>query len=173
MRLLFCKYLGWLDSRSTWQFLGILYMARWVFIIPYMIGATFLFTDAQLARASASELSAVNPVLLLANIVVLGPLLETLVECSLPFFVLSFIQRKKGRLPARPWLFIMISALLMVLLHPILAAVVPSFVTGFFLAYCYAHFASRGFGYALLRTTGFHGAINIVGWTLITFGVNI
>lgn len=117
-----------------------------------------------------SKLSGTNPVLLFNMIVIISPLLETLFECSLPFFVLSLLYRKKGKLPARPWLFVIISALLMVLLHPMPAAVVPSFVTGFFLAYCYGHFASRGFGYAVMYTTAFHAAINIVGWTMIVSG---
>lgn len=167
------KSLDWLDSRASWQFLSILYVARWVLIVPYMISAKFLFTDAQISAAGVSELSDIEPVLLFATIVIVGPLLETLVECSLPFFLLSHLQRNKGKLASRPWLFVVISALLMVVFHPMLAAIVPSFITGVFLAYCYAHFASRGFGCALLCTAGFHGAINMVGWTAITFGVNI
>lgn len=161
------KSLDWLDSRSSWQFLSILYTVRWIVIVPYMIAARFLFTDAQLSAADVSKLSDIEPALLFATIVIIGPLLETLVECSLPFLLLSYLQRNKGKPAARPWLFVVISALLMVVFHPMLAAIVPSFITGVFLAYCYAHFASRGFGCVLLCTTGFHGAINVVGWTMI------
>jgi hypothetical protein len=167
MGFLLSKSLDWLDSRASWQFLSIFYVARWVLIVPYMIGAKFLFTDAQISAAGVSKLSDIEPALLFANIVIIGPLLETLLECSLPFLLLSHLQRDKGKPAARPWLFVVISALLMVVFHPMLAAIVPSFITGVFLAYCYAHFASRGFGYALLYTTGFHGAINVVGWTMI------
>lgn len=170
MQFRLSKCLNWLDSRHPWQFLGILYLARWVFIVPYMIGARFLFTDVQIRAADASELSKINPALLFSMIVIISPLLETLLECSLPYFILSYWQRRKGKLFARPWLFIIISALIMVLLHPMPAAVIPSFVTGIFLAYGYAHFASHGFRYSLLYTTAFHTAINIVGWTMIAFG---
>jgi hypothetical protein len=55
----------------------------------------------------------------------------------------------------------------MALVHPMLAAILPSLITGAMLAYCYAHFAIRGAGQAILATTVFHGAINIVGWTII------
>ena len=172
MRLRLSEWLDWLDSRTSWQFVSLLYVVRWLLLAPYMIAARFLFTEGQLSAASASKLSEINPSLLFANIVILGPLLETLVECLLPFCILSFIHRKKGKLPTRPWLFFIISAILMVLSHPMLAAIIPSFITGVFLAYCYAHFAFRGFGYAIIYTTGFHGAINIVGWTMIVFGSN-
>jgi hypothetical protein len=134
-----------------------------------MIASKFLFTDAQISEASLPELSGVNPIILFAIIVIIDPLLETLLECSLPFFILSLIHRKNGKLPARPWLFIIISAMLMALLHPMLAAILPSLITGLFLAYCYAHFANRSFGSAILYTTAFHAAINIVGWSMIVF----
>lgn len=163
------KWLDRLDSRAAWQFVVILYIARWCFIIPYMIASKFLFTENQISKANLPNLSGVNPAILFAGIVIIDPLLETLLECSLPYFVISVIHRKKGRLPERAWLFVIISAFLMVLLHPMLVAVVPSLITGLFLAYCYAHFAARSFGFALLYTTAFHAAINIVGWTIIVF----
>ncbi len=163
------KWLDWVDSKSGLQFVGIIYIVRWCFIVPYMIASKFLFTDVQISKASLSELREVNPIILFLAIVIISPLLETLLECSLPFFIISVIHRKKGKLPSRPWLFIIISALLMVLSHPMLAAVLPSLITGLFLAYCYAHFANRNFGSALLYTTVFHAAINIVGWSMIVF----
>ncbi len=54
--------------------------------------------------------------------------------------------------------------------HPMLAAILPSFITGAFLAYCYAHFAPRGAWRVIVATGVFHGAINIVGWTMIVMG---
>lgn len=163
------KWLDWLDSKSGWKFVGIIYIVRWCLIVPYMIASKFLFTDAQISEASMSKLQEMNPITLFLGIVIISPLLETLLECSLPFFIISVIHRNKGKLPARPWLFIIISAMLMVLLHPMLAAILPSLITGLFLAYCYAHFANRNFGSALLYTTAFHAAINIVGWSMIVF----
>jgi hypothetical protein len=163
------KWLDWLDSKKGWQFVGIIYIVRWCFIVPYMIASKFIFTDAQISQASMSQLREIHPITLFLAIVIISPLLETLLECSLPYFILFVIHRKKGKLPPRPWSFIIISALLMVLLHPVLAAIVPSLITGLFLAYCYAHFAYRNFGSALFYTTAFHAAINIVGWSMIVF----
>jgi len=163
------KWLDWLDSQKGWQFMGIVYIVRWFIIIPYMIASKFLFTDAQISEASLSGLREVNPIILFLAIVIISPLLETLLECSFPYFIISVIHRKKGKLPARSWSFIIISALLMVLLHPMLAAILPSLITGLFLAYCYAHFANRNFGSAFFYTTAFHAAINIVGWSMIVF----
>ena len=116
------KWLDWLDSKKGWQFVGIIYIVRWCLIVPYMIASKFLFTEAQISQASMSQLRDVNPIILFLALVIISPLLETLLECSLPFFIISVINRKKGKLPPRPWSFIIISALLMVLLHPILAA---------------------------------------------------
>lgn len=161
-----------LDSRPAWQFLGILYIARWSLIIPYMIAEEFILAYDQVWVDMSSKLAEINPALLFLLVVVISPLLETLFECSLPLFVLSLIHRKKGRLPTRPWLFIIISAILMTLLHPVMAAIVPAFISGVFFAYCYAHFAHRGLRYAVMYTIAFHGAVNIIGWTMIVFGSN-
>ena len=162
--------LDWLDSRSSRQFLCVLYFARWVVLAPYITAEKFLFTKTVPSTWDMSQLSEINPVLLFVIIVAISPLLETFVECSLPYFFLSIFHRKKGKLPARPWFFVIVSAVLMALLHPILSAIVPSLITGAFLAYCYAHFAFRNIGYAIIYTTAFHGAINIIGWTVIVFG---
>ena len=165
------KCLDGLDSRASWQFFCILYVVRWILLLPYyVIAEGFIFKDDAVWADMSAKFSRINPALLFAVIVVVSPLLETLFECSMPFSILSFLHRKKGKLARRPWLFIVISALLMLLLHPVLAATVPAFVSGVFLAYCYAHFAPRGFRYALMYTTAFHGAVNIVGWTMIVFG---
>lgn len=52
-------------------------------------------------------------------------------------------------------------------IHPyaLCALVVP--IAEVFLAYCYAHFARRGAGRAILATAAFHGGINIVGWLTV------
>jgi len=94
------------------------------------------------------------------------------VECMLPYFVLSRVRPHRGKMPARQWDFVLVSASLMVLFHPTLAALVPSLITGAFLAYCYAHFARRSAGKAILATTVFHGAINIVGWVMLMISIH-
>ena len=171
MALRLAKRLDWLDGRPSWLFVCVLYLARWVLLAPYLVAAEYLFSNAEASGAQMSKLSEISPIVLFAMIVILSPLVETLLECSLPYFVLSFLRRKRGKLPARPWLFVMISALVMASMHPVLSAVVPSLVTGAFLAYCYGHFAVRGTGRAIVFTTIFHAGINIVGWTMIAVGV--
>ena len=165
-------WLDRLDSRPSWQFLGILYIARWALIILYMIAVESIVADERVWVNLSSKLSHINPALLFLLIVVISPLFETLLECSLPFFLLSFYYRKKEKPSVRPWLFIIISAVAMTLLHLVPSIILPAFISGVFLAYCYAYFAPRGFGYAVTYTTAFHGAINIVGWTMIVFGGN-
>ncbi len=97
----------------------------------------------------------------------IAPVLETLLECAAPYW----IMRKLGYIPTgrRAWGFIAIGGVLMLLLHsgawP--AAVLPSFVTGGFLAYAYGHFAPVGFAQAFVHTSVFHAGINLVGCVLI------
>jgi len=62
---------------------------------------------------------------------------------------------------------IVTSAFIMVLLHPMLGAILPSSITGAFLAYCYPHFAPSGARKVILATSIFHAAINLVGWTIL------
>jgi hypothetical protein len=99
--------------------------------------------------------------------VIIPPLLETLVECSLPYWVISRIRDYRAKRPRRCWGFVAVSACVMAAFHPMLAALLPAFVTGAFLAYCYAHLALTGIGRTILATAVFHGAINIVGWTML------
>jgi len=158
--------LDWLDSRKGWQFVVILYLARWLALAPFMI--LMLFLDlGELAASEMETLLQMHPALLLVFIVVVSPLLETLIECTLPYFVLSRLRPRRHKMPARQWDFVIVSALLMVLFHPTPAALVPSFITGAFLAYCYAHFARHNAAKAILATMVFHGAINIVGWGML------
>ncbi|MHC4620159.1 MAG: hypothetical protein ACYTEQ_20630 [Planctomycetota bacterium] len=61
MQLQLRESLDWLDSKPSWQFLAVLYVARWVLIVPCMLAAGFLFTDAQLdARGFAQALLATS-----------------------------------------------------------------------------------------------------------------
>jgi len=149
-----------LDRLSPWAFTGTLYLARWAIVIPLggilgLLGAT---GDKATSSASAD--------VLLFGWVFLSPLLETVLECSIPYWLMA----KTGRVQVgkRPWGFAAVSAAIMALLHlgawP--AAILPSLATGGFLAYTYGHFAVRGFRPALLHTWSFHAAINIVGWLL-------
>jgi len=162
------RLLQWLDDRNGFQFMGILYGARWLALAPVMVLSQLVLSDAQKAAASVPEgAREMNAAVLLLLLVVVSPLIETLGECALPYLIISRVRGYRENRPTHCWGFVAISALLMALLHPMLAAVLPSLITGAFLAYCYAHFACRSAGRAILATTAFHGAINAVGWTMI------
>lgn len=160
--------LDWLDRRKAWQFLAILYMARWVALAPILALTPFLFTRGRVSAATVPEQwSEFTPLGLLLGVVIVPPLLETLLECSLPYWIVSWARDYRRRRPKRCWGFVAISACLMGVLHPIPGAIIPALVTGVFLAYCYVRFAATSIWQAILATWAFHAAINLVGWTLL------
>ena len=162
------QLLYWIDGRSPWQFVGILYGARWVALAPIMAFSHFVFTQSQQSTASMpQEWSHGSPVGLFLGLVVIPPLLETLVECSLPYWIIARVRNYRLNRPKHSWGFVAVSACVMAALHPMVAALLPALVTGAFLAYCYAHFAPTGIWKAILATGVFHGAINMVGWTML------
>ena len=161
------RALDWLDHRKRWQFVAVLYVVRGALITAIMAIEHLCFPGDQQSVAQASELSKLNPGVLLVLLVIMSPLIETLLECSLPYFIFSRMRNYRQSRPTRPWGFVVVSACVMALLHPMLSALAPSLVTGTFLGYCYAHFAARNAGQAILATSVFHGAINMVGWIMI------
>jgi len=157
-------FLDRLDRLPPWAFTGTLYLLRW----PVILLAGVLL-DPLLGPGRALEFDA-SPVRLLVGFLLIAPLSETLLECALPYWI---IRKRRGKsLGPRPWGFVIVSAALMAILHidawP--HAIVPSLITGSFLAYTYAHFAVRNTRQAILHTTVFHAAINLVGWTMIVAG---
>ena len=163
--------LDWLDQRKPSQFVAILYALRWFALAPVMVLTPLIFNEAQRTRASMpDDMLRMDAGVLLVFMVFIGPFLETLVECTVPYFIISRIRDYRSNRPVRCWGFVATSACVMALGHPMLAALLPSLITGAFLAYCYAHFAEKSAGQAILATTVFHGAINIVGWTFIMIG---
>jgi hypothetical protein len=150
-----------LDRLSPWAFTGSLYLARWVIIIPIS------YALQELGVVSGKMTFDGSAIMLFFGFIFLSPLVETVLECLAPYWLL----RKAQRIPAgkRPWAFIAVSAGIMALMHlsawP--SAILPSLVTGGFLAYTYSHFALCGAGPAMLHTCVFHAAINIIGWLLI------
>jgi len=162
------RLLDWIDGRPPWQFVAILYGARWVALAPIMALSHFVFAESQKSAASTpEEWSQGSAVGLFLGLVLIPPLLETLVECSLPYWIISSVRDYRTNRPKRCWGFVAVSACVMAVLHPMLAALLPALITGAFLAYCYAHFAPSGIWKAILATTVFHGAINMVGWTML------
>jgi hypothetical protein len=154
------SFLDRLDGLSPWAFTGVLYWARWVVVLPisYALG--------QMGASDKTSFDGTASVLFF-GFIFLGPVIETVTECVIPYW----LMRKMSGIAAgrRAWGFVAVSAGIMTLLHvgawP--AAILPSLVTGGFLAYVYAHFAVSRVGMAMLHTWAFHAAINIVGWSLL------
>lgn len=159
------KWLSWLEAQPSWRFWLILYLLRWLVILPVGLLNDRLF-PGQGGSFSAGLLS-IPPAALFLLAVSIAPLYETLLECSIPYWVL----RKLTKLDGRAWIFVVVSADIMALLHPLPSATLPSLATGVFLAYTYRHFALqsqlKGFGWTAL----FHAGINVVGFAFILLEV--
>jgi hypothetical protein len=152
-----------LDRLPPWRFTGTLYVVRWLVIVPVAFIMDRAFTGGKISGANLG-------VMFWFGVLIVAPVFETLVECTLPYW----IMRKLRLVPhdTRPWGFILTAAVMMILLHSSAwpAAIIPSFVTGAFLGYTYGHFAPSGFRQAFLHTTIFHACINLVGGILIAAG---
>ncbi len=159
------KWLDWLEGQRLPRFVLFLYLSRWAVIFPAALLNGWLFPGQ--VDTTVTDLGTLHPLVLFLAMVVVNPLFEMLIECALPYWVLGRVRLPSGR----PWLFIFVSASLMALLHPLPAALIPSLVTGFFLAYTYGHCARQGILKAMLWTTLFHGGINLVGYVLLVLAV--
>lgn len=147
---------------SAWLFTGILWLLRWAIILPLN------WIVSLISSTGGSESIALpdNAILVAVLMVVVSPLAETLLECSLPYWVLGRFSK-----PVRPWLFVTVSASLMALLHMIsVMVVVNALITGAFIAFVYAQHAPRRHSTAILHAFAFHGAINLVGWVMLVAG---
>lgn len=151
-----------LNRLSPWAFTGSLYLLRWAIIVP-------LAALLRLLGQSGGRTVHADPVIELLGGVLLSPLVETVIECVIPYW--SMRKMLGTSVERRPWIFVVTSATMMTLSHMSAwpAAIVPSFVTGSFLAYTYGHLAASKSGTALLHTWTFHAAINIVGWVFMVF----
>lgn len=153
---------AWLDALSDWQFTGTMYLLRWVVILPLALVLSPISSPHDTFQAEGTPWHFLIPFLFVA------PTLETLIECSMTYWLMYGVLKRPRR---SPWPFVIASATLMVLLHPIQpVVVVMAFTTGAFLAYVYDHFAPRSHLKAFLHTAVFHGGINAVGWTMMLFG---
>ncbi len=150
-----------LDHLSPWAFTGSLYLLRWVVILPVSYAVAAVGVPGGKANFKGAALT------LLTGFIFIAPIMETLVECTLPYWLLGRLGWSPGN--RRPWLFVILSAWIMAVLHlsawP--AALFPSLITGGFLAYTYGHFAPLNQAQAFLHTWAFHAGINIVGWTML------
>jgi len=76
--------LDWLDSRKGWQFVVILYLARWLALVPILILMLFLDSSDQPSAEEMSGLLAMHPAVLFVFMVIASPLMETLIERGFP-----------------------------------------------------------------------------------------
>jgi len=87
------RTLDWLDQRKAWQFVAILYAARWVALAPVMVLSHLVLTEGQKqASAMPEQWREGSPLGLFLGLVVVPPVLETLLECSLPHWVFSKVR---------------------------------------------------------------------------------
>lgn len=150
------SFANWLHSLPDWQFTGVLYLLRWAVIIPLAV-LSYPFTTAEAAFQAEGD-----PFRYLLPFLVVAPVLETLLECALPYWLMYGLFR---RTPQSPWPFVVVAALAMVVLHPLVPPVILfAFITGAFLGYVYVHFALLSRWKAFLHTVVFHAGINLIGW---------
>jgi hypothetical protein len=154
-----------LDEKSPFQFVALLYLVRFAVLLPMLAISNLILGEAATGTDFRTQGWSNNrPAWAFLFMIVWFPVLETIVECLLPYLLL---YRRAVSRPHRPWGFVLISAALMAALHADLASILPSLVTGAFLAYCFAHFANNGLGKAVIATAGFHAAINLIGWVVL------
>jgi hypothetical protein len=151
--------LSWLNGLPDVLFTVTLYLIRWAIVLPLSLLLSPVATSADRAQTAG------DPLLSLAGFLIFAPVLETLIECALPYWIMRriFGWSRRSFMP-----FVLVSACVMVILHPLSHIVSTfAFITGSFLAYVYAHFAPGSQWKAFVHTAAFHAAINAVGWMMI------
>lgn len=159
---------AWLDGRSAVTFLVVLIAGRYAIVYPLGM------LQVKLAKALPYPVDVTLETGALATFLLAflaAPLIETAFECALPYAVLLRWQAERR---TRARYFVLISAGLLTALHLAIhrlswVLLIPStFVTGFFLAYCYAHFAEKSQPKAYAWTSLMHALINVAPfcWTL-------
>jgi hypothetical protein len=157
------RFLDWLDRQNGVVFFIVLWLVRWPLVLP-VAGLQQLLAQA-LGGTSEVEFDGNQYALVMIffSFVIFAPVIETLVECTLPYAIMMRGGRPR---PPRPWRFILVSALVMAVLH-LPYAFPAGFVTGAFIAYCYGHFAPQGQPKAFFVAAAYHAAINITGFAML------
>jgi hypothetical protein len=149
-----------LNPRWDWVLTGELWVGRWLIILPL----NWLAPEKG-QPVGVEAFTNINLFSLFVLLVIAAPIIETLLECSLPYWILSRFMR-----PVFAPIFIIISAVMMAALHLVSPmAVVNALITEAFIAGVYALAARRGQLDAFVHATTFHSAINLVGWAMILF----
>jgi hypothetical protein len=153
------RFSNWLHQLPDWQFTGMLYLLRWLVVVPLSWLLAPLGSPDDVLEFEGSLLG------IAISFLIVAPVLETLLECTLPYLLIHGLLKTERH---SPWPFVIVSALAMVVLHPLTPRVITfAFITGAFLAYVYYRFAAEDHRKAFLHTAVFHAGINIVGWTMI------
>jgi hypothetical protein len=146
----------WLRTLPDTQLWAALFVGRALLGLPLL--AAFYFGHIGTAAVPKDFVSSIHSPAFLAYVLLVAPVTETLLECSLPHLIL------RARIHRHPWLFAIVSAVLMVVIHPIGLASVFPLLTGLLLAYCYLLFLHRHPArVAFVVTASFHIAINLAG----------
>jgi hypothetical protein len=154
------------DKLPDWSFFAVLWLVRWPVVMvlsPLQYGLAILFYGASEPEFLKNAMNISAGQQFIAGVIV-APLLVVAIECVIPY--LPFSRRPRT---ARPWLFISLSAFIMVILSP-LAAFPCAAATGFFLAYCFAHYARENMWKAYGFTALYLALINMVGVLMMAFG---
>jgi Type II CAAX prenyl endopeptidase Rce1-like len=146
--------------RSGWALTAAIWILRWLVILPIN------WAHNRMGDDGATKLTfSGNLFLLFLLLVLVAPLLETLIECSLPYGILSHFMQ-----PVPPLIFIIASSFCMTVLHLVSPmAMIDALITGAFIAWVYALAVRRGHDQAILHAMTFHAAINLVGWLTLFF----
>lgn len=156
------RFFDWLDRQNVLVFFMVLWFIRWPIVLP--VASLQEFLARALGGTSEMDYNIPKaPLVLFFFIVIFAPLVETLIECTIPYVIMMWGEHPR---PPRPWKFIVVSALVMAVLH-LPYAFPAGFVTGGFIAYCYGHFAPKGQPGAFLAASGYHAAINVTGFTML------
>ena len=150
------RFHNWLRALPDAQLWVALFICRACILMPPL--AIFYFGKLEVAATPQDFVSRFHSPVFLVYVLLAAPVLETLFECSLPHLIL------KTRVKRQPWLFAILSAVLMVAIHPFGPASVFPLLTGLLIAYCYLLFLQRySARITFAVTASLHIAINLAG----------
>jgi len=155
-----------LDNLPGWSFFAVLWLIRWPVVLlltPLQYGLAILLYGTNEPEFLKSAMNVTASQQFIGGVIV-APLIVVAIECVLPY--LPFIRRPRK---ARPWIYIGLSAFIMVILSP-LAAFPCALATGLFLAYCFAHYAQENLWKAYGFTVLYLACINMTGVVMMATG---
>jgi hypothetical protein len=155
-----------MDKLPDWSFFAVLWLVRWPVVLvlsPLQYGLAILFYGTSEPDFLKNAINVTASQQFIGGVIV-APLVVIAIECVLPYF--PFCRRPRK---ARPWIYIGLSAFIMVLLSPI-AAFPCALANGLFLAYCFAHYAQENMWKAYGFTALYLACINMIGVVMLALG---